>query len=66
MTRQDVIKAALAELDHTYTFAHYSEEQRIAARSVMRGMMMRLGLYDEYLRAQGITPTRDERRNAMP
>lgn len=61
MTNRKIIEAALGAYENACTFPHYTDEQRVAARSSVRDMMVRLDLYDQFLDAQNITPTRSQR-----
>lgn len=58
MKRREVIDAALGAYRNACTFPHYTEEQRLAARSAVRDMMVRLDLYDEFLEANDIMPSK--------
>ncbi len=61
MMRRKIIEAALGGYENACTFPHYTEEERVAGRSAVRDMMVRLDLYDEFLEAQDITPTKYRR-----
>lgn len=58
MMRRQIIDAALGAYENACTWPHYTDDQRCAARSAVRDMMVRLDLYDEFLEAQGITPSK--------
>lgn len=58
--RRQIIDAALGAYENACTFPHYTDDQRIAARSAVRDMMVRLDLYDAFLEAQGITPSKHQ------
>ncbi|UTS79548.1 hypothetical protein [Phaeobacter piscinae] len=58
MKRREIIDAALGAYENACTWPHYTDDQRVSARSAVRDMMVRLDLYDEFLEAQGIMPSK--------
>lgn len=57
-----VIRAAVAEYRNSFAFPHWSQDERLAARAAVRGMMVRLDRYDDFCLAIGLL---DEARDAV-
>jgi|GEM_PF-2768295 len=48
MNRDATMAAAIAEYDHSFSYPHWTKNERAAARAAIRGLMVRLGRYDEF------------------
>lgn len=57
MMRRKIIDAALDAYDNACIGPHYTDDQRVAGRSTVCDIMLRLGLYHEFLEAQGVMPS---------
>jgi len=64
MPYDPVMNAAIAEYDNSFNFPYWNLEERMAARAAVRGLMVRLGRYDEFCVALDVHEGRSP--DAMP
>lgn len=47
--RDRFMEAAIAQYEQSFTYPLWNEGERAAVRSAVRGMLVRMGRYDEFL-----------------
>lgn len=67
MFRDRFMRAAIAEYEATFNRRDWCHAERAAARAAVRGMLLRMGMLDEFLIAYAVLPgDPEEEFHAMP
>ena len=63
--RDPFVKAAIAQYEQSFTYPLWDDGERAAVRSAVRGMLVRMGRYDEFLIEYAIPKEQSEARDAV-